>query len=197
MTLATNATISGSGNWNAGTWTITPSAACGSGLSNYTITYDTGTQTIAARALTVTADNENKTYGHPNPTLNYGYSGLASGDTASVFSGALTTDATQSSNAGSYRITEGTLSAGVNYDISFTSGMLTVLGAPSSSVTLPPSVEAVIDQLTPMQIVRSYAGNPTNIFYADADLLKSLGYSDSDPNPWWDIVIEPGMQDGL
>jgi trimeric autotransporter adhesin len=54
VSLASNATFSGSGNWNVGTWVITPSAALGSGLGNYTIAYAAGTQTIAAKAVTIT-----------------------------------------------------------------------------------------------------------------------------------------------
>ena len=53
VTLASNAIVSGSGNWNAGTWAITPSAASGSGLGNYTITYAAGSQSIAAKAVTL------------------------------------------------------------------------------------------------------------------------------------------------
>ncbi len=55
-TLSTNASTSTSGNYNAGTWTITLSAASGSGLSNYSITYDNASTglTIAQKALTIT-----------------------------------------------------------------------------------------------------------------------------------------------
>ena len=49
-TLATNATLSTSGNWNAGTWTITPSAAAARGSCNYSITYAN-----ASTGLTVAA----------------------------------------------------------------------------------------------------------------------------------------------
>ena len=37
VTLSTNASLSSSVNYNAGTWAITPSAATGSGLANYQI----------------------------------------------------------------------------------------------------------------------------------------------------------------
>ena len=54
MTLSTNATSSTSGNYNAGTWTLTPSAASGTGVTNYAITYtpNSGTLDIAQKALT-------------------------------------------------------------------------------------------------------------------------------------------------
>jgi trimeric autotransporter adhesin len=42
---------------------ITPSAAVGTGLDNYTITYDSGSLTVNRAALTITADSSSKTYG--------------------------------------------------------------------------------------------------------------------------------------
>ena len=60
------------------------------------------------------------------PALTYSDSGLVNGDTASVFSGALATPATAASGVGTYAITQGSLSAGADYTIGFTSGTLTV-----------------------------------------------------------------------
>src|SRR5271166_3650997 len=56
VTLATDATLSGSGNWNAGEWAITPSAATGGTFnpSNYTITYDAGTLVVNQASTTTT-----------------------------------------------------------------------------------------------------------------------------------------------
>ena len=56
MTLSTNATLSSSSHYNAGTWTITPSAAIGSGLSNYTITYANASTglTVTQQGLSIT-----------------------------------------------------------------------------------------------------------------------------------------------
>ncbi|MFA4994238.1 MAG: YDG domain-containing protein [Bdellovibrionales bacterium] len=48
---------------NAGSYTITPSAATGTGLSNYSITYTTGTLTVNTAPLTIRANNRSKTYG--------------------------------------------------------------------------------------------------------------------------------------
>ena len=59
----TNDSTSGAGYYKAGSWTITPSDAFGSGLSNYTITYDSGTLTITPDALTISSfAAANKTY---------------------------------------------------------------------------------------------------------------------------------------
>src|SRR4029077_20908717 len=44
-------------------YTIVPSNALGSGLSNYTISYENGTLTVTPASLTITAKDESKTYG--------------------------------------------------------------------------------------------------------------------------------------
>ena len=102
----------------------------GSAASNYTLASTSTSGTVGeidAATLSVTANDQSKAYGARIPTLTYGYSGLVNNDTSSVFSGTLATAATQNSDAGNYAIALGTLSAGSNYDISFTSGELTVL----------------------------------------------------------------------
>ena len=66
-----------------GTYPIVPSAVTGTGLSNYTIGYVNGTLTINAAALTITANNDSKTYGTLK-TFNstaFTESGLVNGDT--------------------------------------------------------------------------------------------------------------------
>src|SRR4029077_12643334 len=45
------------------TYPITPSAATGTGLGNYTIGYTDGTLTIDPKALDIKANDRNKTYG--------------------------------------------------------------------------------------------------------------------------------------
>ena len=97
--------------------------------SNYTIAYNAGTLTITPSTLDVTAHRESKAYGTALPSLTYSYTGFVNGDTSSVFTGALTTSATVSSNVGSYEIDQGTLSAGVNYSIAFSPGTLNVTPA--------------------------------------------------------------------
>ena len=48
---------------------------------NYEITLEAGTLTIGKKALTITADDKQKTYGEANPTLTFSYDGLTNGDT--------------------------------------------------------------------------------------------------------------------
>ncbi|WP_426527027.1 MBG domain-containing protein [Bradyrhizobium sp. McL0615] len=96
---------------------------------NYAISLFTGANlAVTQRAITVTADTKSRAYGDANPALTYqvGGLGLANGDT---LSGALTTSATTSSNAGIYGITQGTLAASSNYAFAFVGANLTVAPA--------------------------------------------------------------------
>ena len=100
VTLSTNATLSSSSHYNAGTWPITPSAAIGPGLSNYTITYANASTglTVAPQALSIATPSDtpisgtNKVYDGttkdfipdiPIPTL----FGTVSGDVVTLASG--------------------------------------------------------------------------------------------------------------
>ena len=104
-------------------------------LSNYNITYNTTSFTINPAPLSVTAANESMTQGGTVPVLAYSYTGLVNGDSSASFTGSLTTTATSSSSAGSYPITQGSLTATGNYKIgTFSQGTLTVAGP-----SLPPS----------------------------------------------------------
>jgi hypothetical protein len=83
-----------------------------------------------AAELTVTADDQSRLFGQPNPALTYELSGFVGGETASVVSGtaSCSTTATPASPAGDYPITctAGSLSApGYVFD-SFVAGTLTV-----------------------------------------------------------------------
>ena len=110
-----------------GTYPITASGAVS---ANYTISYLSGTLTVAPAALTVTAANETKAYGGANPALTVSYSGFVNGDTVASLTTAPTvsTPATAASAVGTYPITaSGAVSA--NYTISYVSGTLTVTPA--------------------------------------------------------------------
>src|SRR6185295_2592174 len=93
--------------------------------TNYTLTYASANLTV-----TLTADAKSRAYGDANPALTYriGGSGLANGDT---LSGALSTSATTTSNAGSYAITQGTLAASSNYAFTYRSANRTITGSPA------------------------------------------------------------------
>jgi len=97
---------------------------------NYLVTANNGTLTINQRPVTVTADNQTKTYGDTNPALSYSVAadgtgtsrGLVNGDS---LSGSLTTVATQGSTVGAYVIDARALANG-NYLVTANNGTLTI-----------------------------------------------------------------------
>jgi 6-phosphogluconolactonase (cycloisomerase 2 family) len=92
-----------------------------------------GDLTVTKAQLTVTANNQSRLYGDPNPPFTYVITGFVNGDDISVVSGTAdcTTTATQASPVGTYPITcsIGTLSA-QNYVFAFVAGTLTINPAP-------------------------------------------------------------------
>ena len=105
-------------------WTFT-------GGTNYNDANGSVPIVINKRAITVTATTQSKTYGDPDPMLTFtvGGSGLAAGDTIpSVFSGALVRASGTTVVGSPYQISQGTLVANSNYNItSFTPSALTIL----------------------------------------------------------------------
>jgi filamentous hemagglutinin family protein len=153
---------------NVGTYAITLGSLTAN--SNYALSYVPGIFTItAANLLAVAADNKSMTYGGLVPTLTYSFSGLVNGDNASVFTGSLATGATSASNVGAYAITQGTLSAGGNYTISFTPGTLTVNPAPLTVIA--DSVSKPYHTPDPL-LTYSYSGLVTGD--TDADFTGEL-----------------------
>jgi hypothetical protein len=124
LTTQPTCTVAG-GYANVGSYTITCSGAAVSG--NYDIAYAPGTLTVTKKAITITADNQTKTYGDADPTFTHSVTGLVGGD-------ALTTQPTcdvagAHTNAGTYPITCSGADAGGNYTISYQPGTLTVTKA--------------------------------------------------------------------
>jgi gliding motility-associated-like protein len=107
-----------------GTYSITLS---GGAALNYGIILQSGTLTVTKANLTVTANNQSRTYGVANPMLTFSYTGFVNGETATVIDTPPTTStsATASSSVGTYPIT---LSGGSdnNYNLNLVSGSLTV-----------------------------------------------------------------------
>jgi len=125
---AANATVAGS------TYPIVISAATGTGLGNYTISYVNGALTVNLKALTITADNKEKFVGTVNPPLTASYTGFVNGETSSVLTSpvSLSTTAVTNSPMGDYPITASGAAA-ANYAITYVGGVLKVKpGAPTS-----------------------------------------------------------------
>ncbi|WP_460613126.1 MBG domain-containing protein [Hymenobacter seoulensis] len=117
VTSITLASSGASSSAAVGNYTITPSAAVGTGLSNYTISYaTTGILTITTRPITITADAKGMTYGDVEPPLTYQVTNgsLVQGDS---FTGELSR--TPGGSVGSYPINQGTVALNANYDLAF------------------------------------------------------------------------------
>jgi filamentous hemagglutinin family protein len=106
-------------------------ANAGTLLSNYTLpTTASGAGALTPAALTITAADLIRIFGEQNPPLSYSITSgsLLNGD---MLSGGLITLATTNSPAGAYLITQGTLAASANYNLTFIDGILTVTPAPT------------------------------------------------------------------
>lgn len=101
-----------------GTYAITPG---GLTSENYDIIYAPGTLTVEPKTIKVKAGDKSKTYGDADPELTYMVVGLVNEDSVS---GALVR--TEGENVGEYAITQGTLTAGENYTITFGGALLTI-----------------------------------------------------------------------
>ena len=89
--------------------------------ANYEITYINGTLTVTKKALSITADAKSKAYGNDDPALTYTSDGLVGTD---AITGTLSRVAGE--DVGTYAILQNTVTAGDNYEISFTSANLTI-----------------------------------------------------------------------
>ena len=166
----------------AGTATVTVKLP---GDDNHNSATDNISITVNKKALTVTADNRNITYGDAAPAYSATYDGFVNGetkDTAGVFDGTLTfacdyvkagsadgsgagstgagntgAERTDNSNAGTYTITPSGLTS-ANYEIAFKAGTLTV-GRAAGQVSI------------------ASVGNKT---YGDADFALSVDKHGSD-----------------
>ncbi len=109
------------------------SSSNGGLASNYNALSMAGSAvTITAAPITVTANAQSVTYGAALPSLTYsitragGATGLFGSDT---LSGALSTAAGAAPNVGNYQITQGTLSGGGNYTLTYVGANLSVTPA--------------------------------------------------------------------
>ncbi len=101
----------------------------GTDAANYTLVEDSYTATINPVAIVLVADDASKTYGEDDPDLTYVISSgsLVSDDN---FEGSITR--TSGEDAGSYDITQGSLTLSDNYSITFTTGTFTIYKASNS-----------------------------------------------------------------
>ncbi|MBN3582283.1 gliding motility-associated C-terminal domain-containing protein [Algoriphagus aestuarii] len=92
---------------------------------NYSIIFTEAEFEITTRTLNVVANpNQAKVYGSPDPVLTYTVTNFGNGDTDAIMTGALSREF--GVKKGKYAILIGTLSAGPNYTINFTSATFTI-----------------------------------------------------------------------
>jgi hypothetical protein len=112
-------------------YTIVPSAAVGTGLNNYTISYASGTLTVNPATLIITANNRTKTYGQTVTFAGteFATAGLLNGDTVtSVTLTGAGAPATATAAGSPYAIVpSAAVGTGlVNYTITYIAGALIV-----------------------------------------------------------------------
>ena len=102
-------------------YTITVS---GGEATNYSFSYVNGTLTVNPAAVTVTADNKEKTYGESDPTLTATITGLKNGDAVNVISYTLSRETGEA--YGNYTITPSGEVAQGNYTVTYVTGTLSI-----------------------------------------------------------------------
>jgi hypothetical protein len=193
---------------SVGTYPIVAAAAVGTGLSNYTINYVSGTLTVNPAALTVTASNETKVYGTtiiPNWHPQFTTQGLLNGDTVgsvTLSCSGFAATATVTAPGPTYVITaSAAVGSGVrNYTIRYVTGTLTITPA---ALTITAYDESKIYGTTFMpngrtQFASQGLANRDSVTIVS---LTSSGYAATAtvtaPGPVYAIVASAAMGSGL
>jgi hypothetical protein len=166
-----------------GSYPITPSAAVGTGLSNYTISYVNGTLTVTSKALTITANSTSKTYGDTVTFAGTEFtsSGLVNGNTVTIVTLA-SSGAAATAAVGSYPITpSAAVGTGLNnYSISYVNGTLTVNQSNSSTKVTSSMNASLFGQMVTftatVSAVAPGAGTPTGtVMFLDGSVSIGSG----------------------
>ncbi|HET9527213.1 MAG TPA: MBG domain-containing protein [Pyrinomonadaceae bacterium] len=114
-------------------YNIVPSAALGTGLGNYDISYVNGTLTVNKASLTITASSHTITFSDPVPTITASYTGFVAGDDATdlTVQPTCSTTYTVGSLIGTYP-TKCENAVSGNYNFTYVDGTVTVLTACSA-----------------------------------------------------------------
>ncbi|MEL4309044.1 MBG domain-containing protein [Joostella sp. CR20] len=116
---------------NVGTYEVTATISG----DNYEELVLTATLTISPKELNITANaNQFKTYGEEDPEFTFTAEGFVASDDESILTGALTREVGE--NVGNYEILIGTLSAGENYVINYTSNTFEIKKATIDGISL-------------------------------------------------------------
>jgi Ca2+-binding RTX toxin-like protein len=176
---------------SVGTTNIVPSAAVGSGLSNYSITYTNGTMTVNAKALTITASDRTKTYGTAVTFAGTEFttSGLVNSDAVSSVT-LTSTGAAATGTAGTHNIvpSAATGTGLTNYSISYTNGTMTVntkaltITASDRTKTYGTAVTFAGTEFTTSGLVNSDAVSSITLTSTGAAATASVGTSNIVPS---------------
>ncbi|MFK5891571.1 MAG: MBG domain-containing protein, partial [Flavobacteriaceae bacterium] len=168
---------------NVGTYAISSTLA----NTNYSIIYVGADITISAKPITVTGDDHIKVYGDPDPEFTYQLTSgtLESGDT---FTGLLTREVTAFSEfPNTYIITQGTLTAGSNYNLTYKHGGIRIIPAAVVSTT-----QVVTNVTTAGAVLNGTiyeGGDYTNIFFEYGLASDLTGATSTAGSP---SLIQPG-----
>jgi len=150
---------------------------------------------VTPAALTITADNQTKQQGAPNPLLTVTYSGFVNNNTADDLSSppVVETTALTSSDPGTYPIT---VSGAVdpNYTITYVSGTLTILPPPTlvANNILTPNGDGVNDVWI-VHDIQFYPDNTVTIYdRAGRQVYTARGYN----NDWGGTANGKPLQEG-
>ena len=135
---STALTSAGSGaSANAGSYAVDASAAQGTGLSNYQITYASGVLGVERALLTYVAQSLSRAYGDENPSLTGAVTGFVNGESMSNLTGTAgwTSPAGSSSGVGSYAVTGVGLSSS-NYKFTQAAANATALVVSPRAITV-------------------------------------------------------------
>ena len=150
--------------------------------NNYTLTYNLSSLEIIQRSLTITATELEKIENDPDPEFTYQ---LTSGQLigSDYLDGTLSRDPGEL--PGSYRINEGTLSAGPNYEITFITATLSI--QPMPALQNKDNVEVIIngnvEQIGQQTVVKDDVGEESLLLTVDSEqALKRIEELQQQPN---------------
>ena len=162
-----------------GQYAITP---FGVSADNYAITYVNGTLTIEKAPLTITADNQSKTYdGLPYSDFTVHYEGFVYGEDESVLDGTLSFEglAVTAVDAGAYTILPKGLTSD-NYDIEFVEGTLTIEKATPEILSWPEAAAIIYgDTLEASSLSMGITSVSGNFAFDDPDARPGAGLQDA------------------
>jgi len=157
-----------------GTYPIVPSVS-GAAAANYTVNAVSGTLTVTALGITITADNATRLYGAPNPVFTGTVTGAPANSGLTVTG---TTTATQFSPIGTYAIVPALATNPGNYSVTAVNGTLTITQSPTTTLLVSSSPSVVYGQSVTFTATVSpaIAGVPTGTisFYDGTVLLGTV-----------------------